>query len=508
MKTPRGRGARLVWIRLGGGSASRGVNRHPGFSLLQYARMKGGARKEIYDVVVIGSGSAGMSAAFSARETGASVCVVERDQLGGECPNWACVPSKALLRAAKAYREAKEAGKFGVSMRRAGYDFADVMRYSRDVVERVTGGGEYGGRYVKMFKKSGIETARGSAVFVNAHTLYVGGRKLEAKTFVIATGTKDLIPPIEGLEGTPFWGSRDVMRIIRQPRSLAVIGGGPVGCELSTFFGSFDTRVTLIQGAPSVLNREDAEISALAKKALERIGIEVLINSNVSKVVYARNRFCLTIEGQDEPLETDQLLVSAGRRPATDALGIEKLKLKLDSHGYISVDETQVSSLAHVFAAGDVTGGMQFTHVAHPAGDIAGYNAAMKAFGKNARRKADFSVVPRVTFISLEVASVGLTEEEAKAMYRTLLVGTFNIASLGRAVTESSGGGLVKLVADAKTKKLVGGHIMAERAGEMIHEVALGVKLGARLGDLANLIHAFPTYSEAIAAAAANAKTK
>ena len=132
----------------------------------------------------------------------------------------------------------------------------------------------------------------------------------------------------------------------------------------------------------------------------------------------------------------------------------------------------------------------------------------MKAFGKNARRKADFSVVPRVTFISLEVASVGLTEEEAKAMYRTLLVGTFNIASLGRAVTESSGGGLVKLVADAKTKKLVGGHIMAERAGEMIHEVALGVKLGARLGDLANLIHAFPTYSEAIAAAAANAKTK
>ncbi len=464
--------------------------------------------KEIYDVIVIGSGSAGMSAAFSAREIGASVCVVEREKFGGECPNWACVPSKALLRAAKAYREGMEAGMFGVNMKRVGYDFADVMRYSRDVVERVTGGGEYGERYVKMFEKAGIETALGDAVFMNAHTLRVGARKLEAKTFVIASGTEDFVPPIEGLKGTSFWGSKDVMRITRRPKSLLVVGGGPVGCELATFFASFDTRVILIQGAPSVLNREDAEISALAKKSLARIGIEVLTNSNVSKIVHARNRFHLTIEGRGKPFEADHLLVAAGKRSTADALGLQKLKLKLDKRGYVPVDETQASNLAHIFAAGDVTGGMQFTHVAHPAGDIAGHNAAMKALGKHARRKADFSVVPRVMFLSPEVASVGFTEEEAKAAYKNLLVGTFNVASLGRAVTENSAGGFVKLVADAKTKKLVGGHIMAERAGEMIHEVALGIKLGARMEDLANLIHAFPTYSEAISAAAANAKMK
>jgi len=197
-----------------------------------------------------------------------------------------------------------------------------------------------------------------------------------------------------------------------------------------------------------------------------------------------------------------------GKRPGSDGLGLLRLGLTLTDRGYISVDETEVTSLPHIFSAGDMTGGLQFTHTAHPAGDVAGYNAAMVALEKKDRRKTDLSVVPRVTFLEMEVASVGLTEEEAKVKYKTLFVGSFQVASLGRAVTDGGQTGFVKLVADGKTGKLVGGHVVADRAGEMIHEVALAIKLGAKMEDLAEMIHAFPTYSEVMGAAASNAKRK
>ena len=469
-----------------------------------------GGKEARYDVVVIGSGSAGMSAAFSARDAGARVLVVEREKLGGECPNWACVPSKALLRCAKAYRHAKEVGLFGVKTRGIGFRFEDVMRYRGDVVTRVTGGGVYGERYEKLLRQAGIDVARGLAHMVNAHTVQVGSRKIEFKALVVASGTKDFVPPIDGLAGTPFWGFRNVMELKRQPKSLIVLGGGPVGCELATFFVSFGTRVTIVQGGSVLLDREDAELSALATKRLEEQGVVVFTNAKVSTVSYTRNRFRLAIASQKEPLEAEALLVATGKRPAIDGLGLEKLKLNLDARGYLAVDDTQASSVLNVFGAGDVTGGMQLTHVAHVEGAVAGYNAAMRALGKTkkAYRKVDLRVIPHVTFLDVEVASVGLVEADAKKQFKNVLVGRFQVGSLGRAVTDGSRSGFVKLVAEASTGKLVGGHIIADRAGEMIHEVALAIKLGAKMSDLAELIHAFPTYSEAISAAASNAKRK
>lgn len=466
--------------------------------------MKGGV--EEFDVIVIGSGSAGMSAVFSAREAGARVAMVERAELGGECPNWACVPSKALLRCAKAYRDAKRSALFGVHLSGIKHSFKRMMQYQSETIAHITG--DQGERYASLLERAGVTLLRGEARFLDKTTIQVGQQQFVSKTFVLATGTAEFLPEIDGLLETPFWGFKDVMVLNRQPRSLIILGGGPVGCELATFFASIGTQVTLVEGAPTVLHREDPEIALRATRALERLGVSVHVGVQAQKVTYRRGGFLLSIDKEEEPLLGAHLLVVVGKRPALDRLQVEAIGLKTDARGYLLVDEKQTTSMNHVFAAGDVTGGMQFTHVAHPAGDVAGFNAGMKAMGKRTRRSFDLSVVPRVTFVTPEVASVGLTEEEAKTSYKKLLVGTFNVSALGRAVTDGRTEGLVKLVADEATGKLVGGHIIAERAGEMIHEVALAIKLGAKMSDLAEMIHAFPTYSEAISASASNVKVK
>ncbi|MDA1038126.1 MAG: NAD(P)/FAD-dependent oxidoreductase [bacterium] len=469
---------------------------------------KKGGKKHQYDVVVLGSGSAGMSAAMTAREEGVSVCLIEREKLGGECPNWACVPSKALLASAKAYRHANNVAAFGIKTGKVSHQFSDVMKYREQIVDHITGGGEFGDRYLKMAKDAGIDVLHGTGSFSDTHTIQVKSGmstvNVIGKTFVLALGTEIFVPPIEGVNETPFWGFKDVMMATKQPKSLIVLGGGPVGCELATVFASFGTKVTLVQGAMTVLNREDHDVSILAKQALEKIGIDVRVGAVAKSVKFSRGSFSLSIKNEQRSIVAEKLLVATGKRPATDELGLDVVSLKTTDRGWIQVNENQKTSRAHIFAAGDITGGYQFTHTAHPAGDIAGYNAAQVVKRKKALRSIDLSVVPRVTFIDPEVASVGLTEEQAVETKKKILIGKFPIAGLGRSVTDGTRVGIVKIVVDAKTRKILGGHIIGERAGEMIHEISLALYLGAKVDALSDMIHAYPTYSEAVAAAAAS----
>lgn len=459
-----------------------------------------------YDVIVIGSGSAGFSAAFAARGLGASVLMVEKKKFGGECPNYACVPTKALLKCAKMYQKVRNAGSYGIEAQNVSFDFEDIMAYRKKVVETITGGGELGDRYVKLSEENEITTVIGTAKFIDEHVIEVDGQAYVGKAFVVATGTVDFIPPIQGLSQVPYITFREAVTLERQPRKMAVIGGGPVGTELATFFAMIGTRVVLFQGAETILNREDPEIAALAQKYAGDNGIEVMANAKVVAVKEAQGGvYGLTVEtgGKTITQAVDSILVATGKRAATDGLGLEEVGVKLDKRGSIKTGVDQQTSKKHIFAAGDVDGGFMFTHTAHYEGSVAGYNAARSALKKrNEKKTVDMRVVPRVTFVDPEVASVGMTAAEVKEKFGSVLVGRFHTGGLGRRVTEQSKPGLVKIVAHPKTRKILGGHIISDRAGEMIHQIAMAMQLKASVDKIAEMIHAFPTYSEAVSGAA------
>jgi pyruvate/2-oxoglutarate dehydrogenase complex dihydrolipoamide dehydrogenase (E3) component len=463
-----------------------------------------------FDVIVIGSGSAGFSAAEAARAVGATVCLIEKEKLGGECPNWACVPSKALLKAAKVYRTVRGAQAFGTVPGGVSFDWTKVVDYRRRVVETITGGGQIGERYIRLAQKLGLEVEMGEAVFMDAQTVEVKGKRLHGRAFVIATGTTEFIPPIPGLGEIHYLTSREAVMLELQPQTMAVIGGGPVGCELATIFASFGTRVVLLQSAPDVLDREDHEISALVRQSLTDLGVEVVVDAKISEVINARGGVYGLKVASPEGTTThavNAVLVAAGKRSNTFGLGLETVGVRLDERGTVVTDRQQRTSTRNIFAAGDVDGGLMFTHTAHHEGAVAGRNAALFAKGKRTPlSRSDERVVPRATFVSPEVASVGMIADEVRQKFKKALVGRYHVVALGRAVTDSAKGGLVKIVAHPKSRKVLGCHIAAERAGEMVHEAALAIYLGATVDKLADMIHAYPTYSEGLAAAAANAK--
>ncbi len=463
-----------------------------------------------FDVVIIGSGSAGFSAAEAAVSTGASVCVIEKEKLGGECPNYACVPTKALLRAAKMYHKARHARELGIELGNLSFDFEKVTQYRDEVVEAITGGGKVGERYVRIFEKLGVTVKTGQATFLDDHMIQVDGQNIYAKTVVIATGARDRIPSIPGLEKGTYWTWKKAVQVKRQPKTLAVIGAGPVGCELATFFASFGTRVTLLQAAPTILSREDVQITQIAHERLQKLGVDIRVNTKTNEIIDARGGvYGLRVESVDgeQTLAVEQIILATGKQSNIDGLEINASGVELSERGDIVASKEQRTNVKHIFAAGDVNGGMRFTHTAHHEGYIAGLNAGMLAKKKREpAKKIDERVVPRVTFTDPEVASVGLTQQEVETKFKSALVGSYDVGALGRAVTENTRFGLIKIVAHPKTRKVLGGHMVGERAGEVIHEIALAIHLNATVDKLASMIHAFPTFSEGVKAAAASAK--
>lgn len=468
------------------------------------------AKTKKFDVIVIGSGAAGFSAVEAARSVGASVCVIEKGKLGGECPNFACVPAKALLKAAEVYREVQQARNYGITVGTVSFDFQKVMNYRDSVVNTITGGGDVGDRYLKILKKLKAQVELGKAKFIDDHTIEVNGKELSAKAVVIATGTSDFVPEIKGLEDIHYLTFKKALQQKRQPKSMAIIGGGPVGCEIATFYASFGTRVIIFQSAPRVLHREDKEISALAQKSLEKLGIEIVSNARINEIVDGRGGvYGVRLNGEKNVHAVEHVLLAAGKRSNTSGMNLEAIHVELDERGSIKTKKDQSTSCKHIFAAGDVDGGMMFTHTAHHEGYIAGHNAALFAKKKRSKKmQRNESVVPRATFIESEVASVGMTAQEAKKAFKKVLVGRYNIGGLSRAVTSNSRFGLIKLVANPKTRKLVGGHMIGDHAGEVMHEIALAIHLSTTIDKVGSMIHAFPTFSEGISAAASNLKTE
>lgn len=454
-----------------------------------------------YDVIVIGAGAAGLTVAEVARSQGASVCIVEKEKLGGECPNWACVPTKSLVRSAKMYNLAKFKLKdFGVHAYNVEFSFPAIIKRKDSVVSAVTGNGK---RLEILMKEIGVPIFHGTAKFVDQNTLEVESQKITAKKIVIATGASSYIPPISGLKEAGYLTFKEVIELKHLPESIVIIGGGAVACEFATFFSLLGSKVTILQLGKQILPNEDEEIAQIVEVSLKRHGVNIYKNTKTLSVKNegTKKRVAFQVgKKKRQSVLAGNILIATGKRANVEDLRLEKAKIKIDKFGYIKVSDSLQTSVPHIFSAGDVNGGMQFTHVAHHEGFVTGVNLGKRS--SKTMMKTDNRVVPRVTFVDPEVASVGITAETAVKKKLNFGVASFPVGALGRSVTDGNREGVIKILFDKKTRKVLGGHIVAERAGEMIHEVALAMYSNLKIDDLGDMIHAFPTYSEGIGATA------
>jgi mercuric reductase len=446
-------------------------------------------KKDDFDLIVIGSGAGGGVGASYAAGLGKKVALFEKDKraMGGECPNWACVPTKALLHAAHVYEAAKGAGEYGIKTGDIRLDYKRVKAWKDLVVSRT--GAAQGER---VFTDDGIEVIRAKATFAGAREVEAGGRVYRAKRILIATGTTTAIPTLPGLAKNGYITFEQAVDYAKLPKSLFVLGGGAIGCEFAQLFSSFGVKVHIAEFAPRLLAREEPEVGQLVQALFQDRGIDVLVGSQVVKVTM-KGKQKLVHYRQGKTLHTaavDEILVATGKKPVLD-LGLEKAGISYDQHG-IKVNNYLQTSNPRVYVAGDVVGPYQFTHTASYQSHIAAYNA----FHRSPVRP-DYSAIPRSVFVVPEVASVGITSEIAAEQGIETKTGASAISILGRANTANEFDGFVKVITDKKGV-LIGAAIVSPRAGEMIHELALAVQYKLTAAKVAAVVHAFPTYSQAV----------
>ncbi len=446
-----------------------------------------------FDVLILGCGSAGTTAAKRLRTDGRSVAVVEMDQPGGDCPLRACVPTKALLRSAGVYALLKRAGAFGIEAGTIGFDWARVMARKEEII-RQTGAGEAAGK----LQGQGIALFQGQASFQDDHSLRVAGQVLRGERILIAVGSLPAWPDIPGLDEVKPITSVEAVSMPQLPASMIIIGGGPVGCEFAHLFSTFGVKVMLLHKGDALLPREEPELSRVVAEALQENGVTLLAGAEVNQF---RKEGTLkqaraTVRGKARDLVAAEILVATGREARTAGLGLPAAGVATEG-GRVRINDFLQTSAPHIYAAGDVCGPLMYTHFAHYQGRVAAANmfAATPA-------RADYRVVPRVTFTEPPIAGVGLTEEQAHATGRDVRCALIDVDTLGKALVESEPKGLVKLVADAGSGEILGGHIAAAAAGEMIHEVVAAMAAHATVRDLAEAIHAFPNFAEGVKAAA------
>ncbi len=442
-----------------------------------------------YDLIIIGTGGAGSVAAHMSNSLGKTVAAIEReDVLGGECPNWGCVPTKALLHAAEIYDAAKHGQQFGIRGATLSYNYPSIKAWKDLAVHRT---GTWQGR--KMFEAEGITVIKGEARFIGTHEVTVNRRHLSAEHFLIATGTHDFIPPIENLDKTGYITFREAGELTRPPKSIAIVGAGAIGCEYAELFSIFGTKVHLIDITPRLLMKEDEEVGTLVRQQFEENrGMSVLMNAKVMRVekegLAKRVHF---LQGREQKsIKVDEIFIAAGKLANVD-VGLENAGVEYTPKSVIA-NEYMQTNVKHIYTAGDVAGPYQFTHTAIYQGRIAAHNMWHKQ-----KIAVDYRAVPRCIFVNPEIASVGLSEDECikrDLKYKTALA---PIGIIGRANVTNTDKGFVKVITEPDGT-LIGASIVSPRAGEMLHEITLAIQYGLTAQEVANTIHAFPTWSEAV----------
>ena len=435
-----------------------------------------------YDLIVIGGGSAGLTAARFARQLGLSVAVVEKYRIGGDCTWTGCVPSKALLKAAAVAHEIRNAGKYGLREQQPDIDLGPVMSRVKAVIGRI-----YHAESPDALRAEGIDVVIGPARFLDVRTIAVDGRELTARRFLICTGARPAVPPIPGIETVGYLTYETVWDHGVLPERLAIVGAGPVGCELAQAFNRFGSSVTLVEAADRVLPLDDPETSKVIGRVLAEEGVDVRVGDGVASAEKAKDGVRLSLAGGGG-VEADAVLLAVGRSANLEGLHLESAGVAHDHRG-ITVTSHLRTSRRNIYAAGDCIGGYQFTHYAAYQGFLAVRNAFLPL-----NQRAVLPYVPWAAFTDPEAAQVGLTEAQARERYGAgVATGRFPLSKVDRAATDGATDGFIKLVY-RPDGRLLGATVVAPHAGEMIHEFAVALDRKLKLADLARTIHVYPTY--------------
>ncbi|HSK03206.1 MAG TPA: dihydrolipoyl dehydrogenase [Kofleriaceae bacterium] len=459
-----------------------------------------------YDAVVIGAGPGGYPAAIRLGQLKIKTAIVEREYMGGVCLNVGCIPSKAVIHAAKTFDKMSHAGDMGIGITgKPTLDMKKLQAWKGGVVSKLTSGVR------TLLKGNGVEVIDGTARLepggAGGHRVVVdtksGPRTLIAKSVVIATGSRPMeIPGFQVDQGRVI-DSTGALALDAVPQRMVVIGGGYIGLELGMVYAKFGTKVTVVEATPNLLGTMDRDCVAVVARKLKKLGVEVMLDTKAKGWEDKGDRAALAVElpgAKAGTIDADKILLSVGRRPNTEGLGLEALGVALDKRGFITADDHLRTNVPGIYAIGDVIGGMMLAHKATKEGEvvaevIAGHKAAF-----------DVRTIPAVVFTDPEIAATGLTEDEAKAKgHGKLKVGKFPFAALGRALSVNDTEGFAKVVADAGTGEVLGVHIVGNGASDLISEAALAIEMGAVVDDLRLTIHPHPTLSEAVMEAAAAA---
>jgi pyruvate/2-oxoglutarate dehydrogenase complex dihydrolipoamide dehydrogenase (E3) component len=445
-----------------------------------------------YDLVVVGAGSAGLLAAPLAAKLGARVALVERDRPGGDCLFTGCVPSKTLIKVAKVAWEMRHADAFGLTPAAPAVDMAQVSAHIQDVIARI-----YEHDSPEALERTGVDVMLGPARFTGTHTLVVGGQELRGRRFLICTGSHPVRPDIPGLRDVPTLTYEDLFSLTTLPPRLLVIGAGPVGMEMSQAFARLGSSVTVFQRAPRLLTVADADCSDVLSDVFRAEGIRVQLGATIERVSQEGDE--VVVKAGGKRVAGDALLVATGRAPNIAGLDLERAGVD-STPGGIPVDTYLRTNQRHIYACGDVLGGEQFTHLAA----IQAYQATRNALLPG-RARGTLEHAPWTVFTDPEVACVGMTEQEARARFgRSVRVFRLPLSRVDRAQTQGDRRGFIKLIFRGYGT-ILGAHIVAARAGEMLQEVIAVRESGKKLGTLAGAMHVYPTYAVGVQQAAAYA---
>lgn len=441
------------------------------------------------DVAVIGAGPGGYVAAIRAAQRGAKTVVIEREELGGMCLNWGCIPTKTLIHAAELYRKLHHAEQFGLIVRNPKMDLKALVEHKNGVVKKLTGGVR------SLLKANGVEVVKGEAVFEKPNVLAAGKEKVRAKAVILATGSIPAQLPGLETDGERVITAREALDLTKLPERIAVIGAGPLGAEFACLWNALGAGVTLIEMLPNVLPAADEELTKRLGALLKKRGIEILTKTAVRSIEKGKKSVALNVEGaKASTIEVDLVLVGIGFKHRSEIA--VSMGVRTGKRGAVTVNERMETNVPGVYAIGDVVGKTMLAHGASAEGIVAAENAT----GGN--RLMDYRVVPSCSYTSPEVASVGLTEQAAQEAGKSVRVGRFPYAASGRAMSMGEVEGMVKIVADAATGEVLGVHIMGAEAGEMIAAGAVAMAMEATVDELAHTIFTHPTLSETLMEAA------
>ncbi|MGH6609988.1 MAG: FAD-dependent oxidoreductase [Burkholderiaceae bacterium] len=448
-----------------------------------------------YNLVVIGAGSAGLVTAYIAAATKAKVALIEKHKMGGDCLNTGCVPSKALIRSAKLLSHIARSPEFGVKHASGDVDFNDVMQRVRRIIDAIEPHDS-----VERYTALGVECISGAAKITTPWTIEVqaasGTRTLTTKSIAIAAGARPFVPPIAGIEQSGYLTSDTVWDLRELPKRLVVLGGGPIGCELTQAFARLGSKVTQVEMLPRLMVREDSEVSEHVRKRFAAEGIDVRLGHKAVRVENDNGvrRLIVEHEGRQHAIEFDQILVAVGRVANTSGYGLEELGINVTKQKTVETDDYLQTLYPNIVACGDVAGPYQFTHTAS---HQAWYAAVNALFGSFRKYRADYRVIPWATFTDPEVARVGLNEQEAKEKKVAYTATVYGIDDLDRAITDSEADGFVKVLTASGSDKILGVTIVGEHAGDLIAEYVLAMKHNLGLNKILGTIHIYPTLAEA-----------